>query len=182
MRMVKQSSLWIAVVACVLGTCVVVEESRAFPAIRSDFFDAYPDAVGTRLDTLPSNNNHCGVCHYDFGGGGTRNLYGQAVEALPSISPAQILTLGSLDSDGDGFTNDQEILDLLAYSNTPTFPGLTPTNINLVSDVSVAEIEDHLVPEAVVPEAIPAVSDWGMLVMALSTLSGGTIIWRRAIV
>ena len=55
--------------------------ASAFPVFRSRFFSAYPEAVGTELDSLPSNANHCGVCHYNFNGGGPRNEYGLAVQA-----------------------------------------------------------------------------------------------------
>ncbi len=112
---------------------------------RDNFFTAYPSATGTVLDTVPSHPNHCGVCHYDFGGGGPRNLYGQAVEATDR-SVAAILGLGGLDSDGDGFTNDVEITDTANYVNTPTFPGLTPANVGQVTNVDLADIQTHLVP------------------------------------
>ena len=48
----------------------------AKPAIRDSFFQAvYPAAQGTPIDDLPSASRHphCGVCHYDFNGGGARN-------------------------------------------------------------------------------------------------------------
>ena len=50
--------------------------------IRSSFFSYYPGAVGSALDDLPSNGGHCGVCHYDFNGGGPRNPYGVSIEAV----------------------------------------------------------------------------------------------------
>ena len=48
--------------------------------IRSTFFDVYPEGLDTQLDALPSNPKHCGVCHFDFDGGGARNAYGLSVE------------------------------------------------------------------------------------------------------
>ncbi|MHC5111662.1 MAG: hypothetical protein ACYTHJ_17495 [Planctomycetota bacterium] len=182
MRTVRQSTPLFFIAAGLFFTALGVQEVHAFPPIRSDFFNAYPEAVGTRLDNLPGNSTHCGVCHYAFGGGGDRNPYGTAIENLPEITPEQILTLGDVDSDGDGFTNGEEILEFIAYSNTPTFPGLQPDNIDLVSGVNLEDIENHLVPVPVGQEAIPAVSDWGMTILVLLTLSGGSIIWRRAIV
>jgi len=121
---------------------------HAFPFYRTNFFNAYPSAVGTVIEDLPSNDAHCGVCHYRFGGGGNRNPYGTAVEAT-NKSVAAILALGSEDSDGDGFTNDEEILGLLT-GGVPSFPGLTPDNVDLVSFVDIAEIEDFLVPNVAV--------------------------------
>ena len=133
------------IVAVVLVICFISEQSQARNPYRKNFFDAYPSAVGTRLDTLPSNAGHCGVCHYDFDGGGARNLYGQAVEATDR-SVAAILGLGGVDSDGDGFSNGTEITDTTTYTNTPTFPGLTPANVGNVVHVDLADIQDHLVP------------------------------------
>jgi hypothetical protein len=120
--------------------------------IRDSFFTFYPSAVGTRLDTLPSHLTHCGVCHYDFGGGGTRNFYGAAIEnagfdlkTVVGRSNA-IWSVRFVDSDGDGSTNHIEITDTINYGNTPTFPGLKTSNTNLVSSVSLAEIQNYLTP------------------------------------
>jgi len=87
---------------------------------RRNFFDAYPSAVGTVLDDVSSSAGHCGVCHYDFSGGGARNPYGLAVEGTDR-SVSAIAGLGASDSDSDGFSNETEITDTLTYINTPTF-------------------------------------------------------------
>jgi len=113
---------------------------------RKNFFSAYPSATGTVLDSVPSNGGHCGVCHFAFGGGGPRNLYGLAVEATANRDVADILSLGPNDSDGDGFSNNTEITDVATYVNTPTFPGLKPANVGQVTEVDLADIQDHLVP------------------------------------
>jgi cytochrome c553 len=112
---------------------------------RKAFFQAYPQAKSSVLDDVNSHPGHCGVCHYDFGGSGPKNFYGQAVEATDRSRDA-ILGLGGIDSDGDGFTNDQEITDTTTFINTPTFPGLTPINKNLIANVDAADIETYLVP------------------------------------
>ena len=127
---------------------LVADRADARPPIRRNFFDAFPTAVGSRLDDLPTKPGHCGVCHYDFDGGGPLNPFGLAVAATPNRSIAEILALAGDDSDGDGFDNGIEITDLLNFTNTPTFLGLTPLNIGSVSNVNVAEIQDHLVPTA----------------------------------
>jgi hypothetical protein len=127
--------------------------AKGRPAIRSSFFDSvYPGAKGTRLDTLPSNSGHCGVCHYDFNGGGTRNPYGLAIQnsgfALnkePGISDA-ILSVATNDWDGDSFGSGFEITNRVTYPNTPTFPGLAAANTNLVLNVALAEIAGYLKP------------------------------------
>ena len=123
------------------------------PAIRAAYFVVYRTAVGTRLDNLPSITGHCGVCHYDFTEGGTRNPYGAAVElAIPRHADsddgrqAAILSVGNFDQDGDGVSSGTEILDRAVYSNTPTFPGLNSTNVSQVANVDVNEILDYVVP------------------------------------
>jgi hypothetical protein len=125
---------------------------------RQTFFDAYPQALDTRLDDVASNNKHCGVCHWDFDGGGARNPYGQAVEGT-GITVPEILALGSLDSDGDGFDNETEILDPGAlYDNTPTFPGLTAGNIGQTTNVDLVDIQDYVTPEVVGDTEPPVVT------------------------
>jgi hypothetical protein len=113
---------------------------------KTQFLTAYPTAANTILDKI-NNTSHCGVCHYAFGGGGPRNPYGLAVEGT-NKSAAQILALGHLNSDGDqyGYSNNTEITDTVNFVNTPTFPGLTASNVGSVTGVSLAAIQDHLTP------------------------------------
>jgi hypothetical protein len=125
----------------------------ARPQIRAAFFAAYPSAIGSRLDNLPSISGHCGVCHYQFTGAGPRNRYGQQVEAAlpnyPNTSDGKrlaILSIQSNDSDADLYANLTEITDTLTYVNTPTFPGLLPANVDSVSAVDVNDILAYLVP------------------------------------
>ena len=121
--------------------------------IRSAFFDVYPDAVGTTIETVPSHVEHCGVCHYDFSGGGTRNPYGvrleEALLSFPSNPNGRRQAVQSIeteDPDGDGFSTLVEVTDVTTYSNTPTFPGLTPATLGSVQSVDPADIQNHLVP------------------------------------
>ena len=123
------------------------------PAIRASFFAAYPTAVGTRLDNLPSITGHCGVCHYKFTGAGTKNFYGEAVAVAIGGFPntdagrqAAMLSIENIDHDSDGVISKTEILDRTIYSNTPTFQGLNSTNVSLVSDVDVNDILNYLTP------------------------------------
>ena len=97
---------------------IVLIAAQAFGRnpIRRSFFDTYTSAAGTRLDDLTSNKGHCGVCHYDFDGGGTRNWYGAAVEVAIPLFPDEasaILSIENNDSDGDGYSNLIEITSLL---------------------------------------------------------------------
>ncbi|HUT30497.1 MAG TPA: multiheme c-type cytochrome [Sedimentisphaerales bacterium] len=131
------------VFSCISLTC---HQAHARNPYRKAFFQAYPQAKNSVLDDVPSHAGHCGVCHYDFSGGGTRNLYGLAVEATPNRDQADILSLDGLDSDGDGFSNGTEITDKTTFDNTPTFPGLKPSNVGNVSNVDLVDIQYHLVP------------------------------------
>jgi len=133
--------------------------------IRSSFFAAYPAAVGSRLDNLPSIQSHCGVCHFAFTGGGPRNPYGARIEqALPGYPNTDagrqqaMHSIEGLDSDGDGYSQLAEITDLVSYANTPTFPGLTPGNVGSVSGVNVNEILGYLVPTTGADTEAPSVT------------------------
>lgn len=121
----------------------------ARPPIRRAFFDLYPNAVDTQLDNLPSNSNHCGVCHFDFDGGGPRNPYGLAIQvgidAGLSYTDA-ILAVQDEDSDNDGFSSLVEVTDEADFGNTPTFPGLSVTNYTQTSNVDLSDIEPYLTP------------------------------------
>jgi hypothetical protein len=135
----------VALLLCVLA--VTSQNAGARKPYRDNFFDAYPSADGTILLNTPSHNKHCGVCHFDFGGGGDRNPYGLAVEATDR-SVGAILGLDSNDADLDGYSNGIEITDTINFSNTPTFPGLTASNVGLTSNVVISEIQDHLKPSS----------------------------------
>lgn len=133
--------------ASALALYLVVSAAEARNPYRRAFFNVYPQVVGSRLDVRLSGTQHCGVCHYDFNGGGARNLYGLAVEATPNRNESDILALGGFDSDGDGFANSVEILDPGgAYVNTPTFPGFTAANVNQVINTPISEVLDYLTP------------------------------------
>ncbi|HEU4365055.1 MAG TPA: FlgD immunoglobulin-like domain containing protein [Candidatus Krumholzibacteria bacterium] len=139
--------------------------------IRTAFFTAYPAAVGTRLDTLPSNAGHCGVCHFDFDGGGPRNAYGAGVEVAIASGQyannvAAIQSLENVDADNDGYTSLVEITSAL-FSNTPTFPGLKSGNEGSTSNVSLAEITPYLTPTGGADTTPPSIT-------VLSPNGGGT--------
>jgi hypothetical protein len=152
--------------------------ARANPKIRSSFFNSYPNAVGTQLDNLPSRPGHCGVCHYNFQNGGDPwNPYGQSIKDIgglnkePGISNA-IWAVRNLDRDGDGFTAQTEIT-AVGYANTPTFPGLSVTNINEVVNIPPSEVQPYLTPTTTSDTTPPSVT-------VLSPNGGETFIANRA--
>jgi hypothetical protein len=136
---------------CLLAILITVS-AQARPNIRASFFTVNPNAVGSKLDSVPSHAGHCGVCHYDFNGGGLKNPYGMGILnsgfSLNQENGRQnaIKSIRNDDVDGDGVTCLNEITDTNSYSNTPTFPGLQTTNVNLVLNVSVSDIIGYITP------------------------------------
>ncbi|MBN2172296.1 MAG: hypothetical protein JW819_13335, partial [Candidatus Krumholzibacteriota bacterium] len=146
---------------------------------KNAFFSVYPAADGTALTDVPSNANHCGVCHFDFDGSGTRNPYGLDVQVgLNSGQYAStadvILAIQDLDSDNDGFSNLVEITDTVNFPNTPTFPGLTAGNVANTVNVNQADLVDFLTPTGGSDTDPPAVTvltpDGGEIAAATGTV------------
>ncbi|MDX2197475.1 MAG: Ig-like domain-containing protein [Phycisphaerae bacterium] len=144
-----------------IAVAAAVAEVAARPNIRSAFFDAYPGAIGTALDSVPSFAVHCGVCHYDFAGGGTRNPYGNRLAVVlpgfPNTTTGRrnaVLSIQNEDNESDGYMTLVEMTDLLSYSNTPTFPGLRSALLSNVSNVNLAEIQGFVTPIAA-PDTTP---------------------------
>ncbi|MHC4908934.1 MAG: multiheme c-type cytochrome, partial [Planctomycetota bacterium] len=139
---------------CMLAVAGMLAVTSAVPAkqnIRDAFFNVYPNALGSALDTLPSHAVHCGMCHYDFSGGGARNPYGllleEALENFPSNQKEQaVMSIELEDADADGFSTLIEVTDVITFGNTPTFPGYTPANVGDVQSVEIEDLLPYLVP------------------------------------
>lgn len=99
----------------------VVQSVQAFNSDLSAAHDQYPFIPNSRLDT-------CLLCHVS--GSFARNPYGQAYKA----SGRNFVTIEILDSDGDGFSNLEELMALSFPGNpddvpvqpTPTFTPFPP--------------------------------------------------------
>jgi len=140
-----------AVAVCLVSLADLTVQAR--PEYRDAFYAVYPGAVGTAIETVSSQPNHCGVCHYSFTGILMRNPYGVKVhEALNFFSDtplgrrSAIISIENEDPDLDGFSTLTEVTDTVTYPNTPTFPGLTPDNVGDTIFVTESQIDDHLVP------------------------------------
>lgn len=122
------------VIIILLGSPIV----SARPAYLDAFNQQY-DTEGTRLDA-------CATCHINPSGGGTRNPYGMAYGA----SGRDFASVEALDSDGDGFTNLEEI-------NALTFPGDPADYPQTESKIPSAEINetDPTVDEGIENVSVP---------------------------
>ncbi len=142
------NSRTLRVVVVLAALALLVSAAQARNPIRREFFNLYPGAAGTQLDDLPSNAGHCGVCHFDFDGGGTRNAFGINVEAGLNnglTNEQAILAIENDDSDADGYPNLIEITSTI-FGNTPTFPGLSSANYTNAINVTLSEVAPYLTP------------------------------------
>lgn len=104
------------------------------PAYLEDFKQQY-DTGDTKLDT-------CNTCHENSNGGGPRNPYGTAFES----NNRDFVSIEDQDSDGDGFTNMEEISAL-------TFPGNSEDHPQTGSDTQSETGADETDPD---PTSEPA--------------------------
>jgi hypothetical protein len=87
-------------------------------------------ARGRRVDQLPNGSAlGCAACHVDPTGGGSRNAFGQMIEA-DFLTAGSFLgdviwgpELAGLDADGDGATNGEELGDPAGAWPTDGTPG-----------------------------------------------------------
>jgi len=144
-RMTSAACVLLAVLAVMVGSRAASGRNN----IRTTFLNNYPAVVGTQLDDLPSKTDHCGVCHFNFNGGGARNPYGARIEVglnggLNNLQA--IVAAEGYDSDVDGFTSLVEITHIGTFANTPTFPGLSSANVGSTSNTPLAQIQPYLTP------------------------------------
>ena len=79
-----------------IGFSLISLPAQPFGNYLTDFNNTYGTA-GSRID-------NCGLCHYDFNGGGVHTPYGEDF----LNNNYSVINIGLFDSDGDGFNNDQE--------------------------------------------------------------------------
>lgn len=146
----------------ILFVFAAVESADAKNPIRRDFFSYYPSVDGTILSSRTDGSDHCGMCHYDFNGGGDRNDFGSRLEALRAggnTNEQAFAIMESEDLDEDGFDSVTEILDpTAAYANTPTFPGYDSADASSIVNIAIADVSPYLVPTAGVDTDPPVVT------------------------
>jgi len=155
--------IFLLLIALTVIVAVLIPESSplAKNPYRREFFIQHPEAVGTAIDNVPSNVGHCGVCHFDFNGSGTRNPFGLSVEVglNNGLTIAQAIAAVEYDdADGDHFTNHTEATDTAGFTNTSTFPGLTIDNYTIAFNVDLADIVGHLTPSGATDTIPPSVT------------------------
>ncbi len=157
----RMKPLAVFVVTLIFVNFYAAGDADARNPFRRAFFDRYPAAVGTQLDNLPSHANHCGVCHFDFSGGGQRNPYGVSLEARLNLGMSISEALADVeleDGDNDGFSNLVEVTDVTDFSNTPSFPGLKASNYTAALNVDLADLVPYLTPSGATDTEPPTVA------------------------
>jgi hypothetical protein len=141
----------------------------------------YPTStLPARMNTLTGRN--CNVCHHppDFGTQG--NCYRNAIAVLMNqgMSVDEALNqLDTVDSDGDGVSNGQEILaprpEVGEIGYNPGLIGTLgtdPCGTNPSATVTG-------VPETPPGPPVPAVSDWGMVMLVLLLVTAASVVLRK---
>lgn len=164
MRSPARSILFLSLLVAAALAVLLPSLAVGRPTIRTSFFSVYPELTNGRMRVLPSNADHCGVCHFDFNGAGARNPYGNRIAALLGSYPNNdagrqqlIVAIQNEDNDADGFSTLTELRDLVTYSNTPTFPGLKAANVTSAVNVSQADLTPYLTPTMAVDTTPPTV-------------------------
>lgn len=132
--MLNKTTILFAGVALFVGTSVFAKQN--FPSLIPN------------VNNIPGlSGNTCNACHTS-GGGSARNAFGLDVKKNLSGNSINWAALSKLDSDGDGFTNGQELQDPDgAWTPGQANPG-DPTKVTRPGDAnsvptSVIENEDN---------------------------------------
>lgn len=145
------------------ATVVMAAYHHAGEKDADKFLTAYPDAADSKLDHCALCHSggqyekktdywvsmgSCQWCHYSYGYDGageiedTINVYGADYKAAGRNAVA-VTSIDTLDSDGDGYTNSEEIAAGTFPGNENDHPGLTPAPSIVYSKSQLAAMEQH---------------------------------------
>lgn len=175
------------VIGCALFVMTVAASpSWARPPYLEAWLVEYPTStIPDRFDATVQSGR-CSICHHlDVPGEDGTNCYRDTLHGLldQGMSIEEALDAAdALDSDGDGVANGVEIL--MPRDDLPGDVGYAPGYVGPMgtdpcfSDPAAAVTEQLETP----PEPVPAASTWGLVVMLLSLMVGGTVmLGRRAV-
>jgi len=110
-----QNNIWIICCIAFVALLLLVPQAMARPSYLSTFESTYPDASGSKIDV-------CNLCHNSPGGGDARNPYGLSYAS----SGRNLAAIENMDSDGDGYTNIQEIRSMAFPGDANDHPTTPP--------------------------------------------------------
>lgn len=113
-----------------------------------------------RVNQIPNGNKYqCLSCHVGIGGGGQRNLFGETVNDNLTNGNVRWDLIFNIDSDGDGFTNGEELQDpngeWVQGEANPGEPELVTQQWNPDSKPTTSNIENDFVNKNSVLYPIP---------------------------
>jgi phosphatidylethanolamine-binding protein (PEBP) family uncharacterized protein len=114
------------ILAAIMGMLMLTSNAYAYPSYQGDFTTKYPN-LGTNLT---AKVNNCFICHTN-GATGVANatLYGKELRAMGVIANAtRFANAESMDADGDGFTNLEEINADTDFNDPASKPPFTLTS------------------------------------------------------
>jgi hypothetical protein len=114
----KKVQNYLGIICCIAFVAMLLSAPQvmARQSYLSTFESTYPEASGSKIDA-------CNLCHNSPGGGDARNSYGLSYASAGHNFAA----IENTDSDGDGWTNLQEIKSLTFPGDANDHPTTPPT-------------------------------------------------------
>lgn len=154
----------------------------AFPSYLTAWQTKYPTStIDERMATLTGAN--CNTCHHPPNRNDLGNCYRADIILLLQMGRTitqAIDELDTTDSDGDGIPNGEEIT--MPRADQPGQIGYSPGLIGATGTDPCAANTSEVVSgqrETPVVVPVPAVGEWGMVVMSLALLAAGSVMIRR---